>query len=142
MYHERSLETYKDMIKSCLGFVDKIRSFIDSFLGKWILRMRCQRSRKSVAWYQFPSWRKELADQIDKLIKAITTFIRLISDKIRRVADQLKSVRFDSMVDVAEDVADTAGDFVSDAAEDIVDAASGFVSNSFNKIFRSSLQQD
>jgi len=46
------------------------------------------------------------------------------------------------MVDVAEDVADTAGDFVSDAAEDIVDAASDFVSNSFNKIFRSSLQQD
>jgi len=89
MYHERSLETYKDMIKSCLGFVDKIRSFIDSFLGKW-----------------------SIEDTVSKIkeICCLVLISKLLDNPFGQIhmADQLKSYRLDSMVNVVEDVADAA----------------------------------
>ena len=48
-----------------------------------------------------------LSDQIHKLIKAITTLLRVISDKIQSVAEQLQTNGLDSVVDAA-------GDLVSD----------------------------
>ena len=76
------LDTCKVMIKSCSNFADKSRSFIDSFLGKWSLEDAVSKIKEICRLVSISKLTKKLADQIDKLIKAITTFIHLISDKI------------------------------------------------------------
>lgn len=101
------VETCQEMVQSCSDFADRSKSSIDSFLGKWSLETAVSHIKEMCRLVSFSKLMEQLADQIHKLIKAITTLLRVMSAKIQAVANKLKSSGLDS-------VADAAGDLVSD----------------------------
>jgi len=97
----RKVDTCKDMIDSCTEFADRSKSSIDSFLGKWSLETAVSHIKEMCRLVSFSKLMEQLADQIHRLIKAITTLLRVMSAKIQKVADQVQSSGLDSVVDAA-----------------------------------------
>ena len=98
------VDACRDMVDGCADFADRARSAIDSFLhGKWTLEAAIMHLREMCRLVSFSDLLEELAGQVRKLIKAISSFLRAISAKIQSIADN----PLDNMVD-------GAGDLVSD----------------------------
>jgi hypothetical protein len=79
----------------------------EMFLGKWSLETAISHIKEMSSLVSLSKLMETLADQIHKLIKAITTLLRVMPDKIQSVAEQLQTNGLDSVVDAA-------GDLVSD----------------------------
>ena len=113
-----------EMVQSCTNFADRSKSSIDSFLGKWSLETAILHIKEICRLVSFSKLMETLADQIHKLIKAITTLLSVMSAKIQMVAEQ---VGFDSVVDAA-------GGLVSDGFDSAVSAAGDIVSDGLNNM--------
>ena len=98
------VDACREMVDGCSDFADRARSAIDSFLhGEWTLETAIKHIREMCRLVSFSDLLEELAGQVRKLIKAISTFLRAISAKIQSIVDN----PLDNMVDAA-------GDLVSD----------------------------
>jgi len=94
----RHVDTCQDMIESCTAFADQSKSSIDSFLGKWTLETAVTNVKEMCRLVSFAKLMEDLADQIHRLIRAITTLLRVMSAKIGTVADQVQSSGLNSVV--------------------------------------------
>lgn len=105
------VDTCKEMIESCTEFADRSKSSIDSFLGQWSLETAIEHIKEMCRLVSLGKLMEQLADKVHKLIKAITTLLRVMSNKVQKVADSLQNSGLDSVANAA---ADAAADLVSD----------------------------
>jgi hypothetical protein len=98
------MDACREMVDGCAELADRAKSAIDSFLhGKWTLETAIMHIQEMCCLVSLSDLLEKLADQVKKLIKTISTFLKVLSAKVQSIVDNpLNSVM------------DAAGDLVSD----------------------------
>ena len=82
------VDTCREMVDGCGEFADLAKSAVNSFLhGKWTLETAINYINKMCKLVSFSDLMEALAAQVQKLIKAIATFLKVISAKIQEIVD-------------------------------------------------------
>jgi hypothetical protein len=82
------VDTCREMVDGCGEFADLAKSAVNSFLhGKWTLDSAINYINKMCKLVSFSDLMEALAAQVQKLIKAIATFLKVISAKIQEIVD-------------------------------------------------------
>ena len=82
------VDTCREMVDGCGEFADLAKSAVNSFLhGKWTLETAINYINKMCKLVSFSDMMEALAAQVQKLIKAIATFLKVISAKIQEIVD-------------------------------------------------------